>query len=76
MHHAQWLSFIPEVFIKIYVHPPAFHEVRVSAVRRPANLICLQVPLKRFYRFEVSPRLTFDENGYVQDYHADLSLIS
>ncbi|EIN08165.1 glycosyltransferase family 24 protein [Punctularia strigosozonata HHB-11173 SS5] len=44
---AEWLSSIPDVFIKIIIHPPGFREV----------------PLKRFYRFQVLPSLVFDVNG-------------
>ncbi|TBU43432.1 glycosyltransferase family 24 protein [Dichomitus squalens] len=43
----EWLQEIPGVYIEFHVNPTRFHEL----------------PLKRFYRYNLSPRLTFDEYG-------------
>ncbi|KAI1789267.1 glycosyltransferase family 24 protein [Ganoderma leucocontextum] len=43
----EWLQEMPGVYIEFHVNPTRFEEL----------------PLKRFYRYNVSPRLTFDENG-------------
>ncbi|KAF7345254.1 hypothetical protein MSAN_01902000 [Mycena sanguinolenta] len=43
----QWLSHIPDMYIKVYLNPAAHEEI----------------PLKRFYRYALSPSLTFDAEG-------------
>ncbi|THH06125.1 hypothetical protein EW145_g4303 [Phellinidium pouzarii] len=43
----KWLSTVPSVYIQVYLNPGRYSEV----------------PLKRFYRFNLSPSLSFDENG-------------
>ncbi|KAG5641244.1 hypothetical protein DXG03_005668 [Asterophora parasitica] len=43
----QWLSNVPDTFIKIHLHPARHKEM----------------PLKSFYRYSLSPSLSFDENG-------------
>ncbi|KAJ6489844.1 glycosyltransferase family 24 protein [Mycena sanguinolenta] len=43
----QWLSHIPDMYIKVYMNPAAHEEI----------------PLKRFYRYALSPSLTFDADG-------------
>ncbi|EJC97612.1 uncharacterized protein FOMMEDRAFT_171561 [Fomitiporia mediterranea MF3/22] len=43
----EWLSAIPSVYIQVYLNPGVYNEV----------------PLKRFYRFNLPSRLSFDENG-------------
>ncbi|KAF8644943.1 hypothetical protein AX16_008171 [Volvariella volvacea WC 439] len=42
-----WLSALPHVFIEVYLSPARYD----------------QMPLKRFYRFNVHPTLLFDEEG-------------
>ncbi|KAJ7264047.1 glycosyltransferase family 24 protein [Mycena haematopus] len=43
----EWLSHIPDMFIKVYTNPAAHEEI----------------PLKRFYRYALLPSLTFDLDG-------------
>ncbi|KAH8113837.1 UDP-glucose:glycoprotein glucosyltransferase-domain-containing protein [Phellopilus nigrolimitatus] len=43
----EWLSTVPSVFSEVYLNPGRYSEL----------------PLKRFYRFNLSPSLSFDENG-------------
>jgi UDP-glucose:glycoprotein glucosyltransferase len=43
----EWLSHIPDVYVKVYLNPARYNEV----------------PLKRFYRYNLLPFLSFDEDG-------------
>ncbi|OBZ72146.1 UDP-glucose:glycoprotein glucosyltransferase, partial [Grifola frondosa] len=43
----EWLLNIPGVFVELHVNPPRYREV----------------PLKRFYRYNLLPKLSFDEQG-------------
>ncbi|KAJ7078310.1 glycosyltransferase family 24 protein [Mycena belliarum] len=43
----EWLSHIPDMYIKVYTNPALQKEI----------------PLKRFYRYNLRPALTFDKNG-------------
>ncbi|KAL5480943.1 KRE5 [Sanghuangporus weigelae] len=43
----EWLSTIPSVYAQVYVNPGIYSEV----------------PLKRFYRYNLPSKLSFDENG-------------
>ncbi|KAJ7513036.1 glycosyltransferase family 24 protein [Mycena galericulata] len=43
----EWLSHIPDVYIKVYLNPAAHQEI----------------PLKRFYRYTLLPSLAFDADG-------------
>ncbi|KAL5522625.1 hypothetical protein ACEPAG_8642 [Sanghuangporus baumii] len=43
----EWLSTIPSVYAQVYVNPSIYSEV----------------PLKRFYRYNLPSKLSFDENG-------------
>lgn len=45
--HSQWLSSIPGVFIEVRLNPAALSEV----------------PLKRFYRYNLLSKIAFDEDG-------------
>ncbi|QRV75871.1 glycosyltransferase family 24 protein [Ceratobasidium sp. AG-Ba] len=45
----EWLSSIPQTHIHVRLNP---------------SMQQTEMPLKRFYRYNVNPRLTFDENGY------------
>ncbi|KAF8888622.1 UDP-glucose:glycoprotein glucosyltransferase-domain-containing protein [Infundibulicybe gibba] len=42
-----WISNIPDVYIQVYVNPARYSEM----------------PLKRFYRYNLLPKLQFDEEG-------------
>ncbi|KAI9428853.1 UDP-glucose:glycoprotein glucosyltransferase-domain-containing protein [Lactarius indigo] len=44
----EWLSNIPTVTVEFHLQPPEYSEL----------------PLKRFYRYNLIPSLTFDDNGY------------
>ncbi|KZT24849.1 glycosyltransferase family 24 protein [Neolentinus lepideus HHB14362 ss-1] len=44
----EWLSHIGDVFFEVYVHPAGYREI----------------PLKRFYRYNLLPKLSFDANGH------------
>ncbi|KAH9162492.1 UDP-glucose:glycoprotein glucosyltransferase-domain-containing protein [Lactarius sanguifluus] len=44
----EWLSNIPTVTVEFHLQPPEYSEL----------------PLKRFYRYNLAPSLTFDDNGY------------
>lgn len=66
----QWMLYLPSVHVAFYIHPAAYNEVslrRLTLLRafmqRPDH--CIQIPLKRFYRYNLVPTLDFDENGYV-----------
>ncbi|KAJ7130733.1 glycosyltransferase family 24 protein [Mycena crocata] len=43
----EWLSHIPDIYIKVYTNPVTHKEI----------------PLKRFYRYNLLPSLTFDADG-------------
>ncbi|PIL30079.1 hypothetical protein GSI_07656 [Ganoderma sinense ZZ0214-1] len=43
----EWLQEMPGVYIEFHINPTRFEEL----------------PLKRFYRYNIAPRLTFDDNG-------------
>ncbi|TFK82573.1 glycosyltransferase family 24 protein [Polyporus arcularius HHB13444] len=43
----EWISEIPGVYVEFHVNPTKYNEL----------------PLKRFYRYNLLPRLTFDDNG-------------
>ncbi|KAF5378749.1 hypothetical protein D9615_006978 [Tricholomella constricta] len=43
----QWLSNVPDTFIEVHLHPATHTEM----------------PLKNFYRYNLLPSLSFDENG-------------
>ncbi|KAG5636220.1 hypothetical protein H0H81_008754 [Sphagnurus paluster] len=43
----QWLSNVPDTFIEVHLHPARHREM----------------PLKSFYRYNLLPALSFDENG-------------
>ncbi|KAF8812128.1 hypothetical protein BYT27DRAFT_7133469 [Phlegmacium glaucopus] len=43
----EWLSHVPEVFIKIHLNPGHYTDI----------------PLKRFYRYNLIPSLSYDRNG-------------
>ncbi|KAJ6586424.1 glycosyltransferase family 24 protein [Mycena vulgaris] len=43
----EWLSHIPDIYIKVYTNPATHQEI----------------PLKRFYRYTLLPSLTFDADG-------------
>ncbi|TFK38220.1 UDP-glucose:Glyco protein glucosyltransferase-domain-containing protein [Crucibulum laeve] len=44
----RWLANVPDVFIQVYLNPARYADV----------------PLKRFYRYNILPSLTFDNSGY------------
>ncbi|EPQ50934.1 hypothetical protein GLOTRDRAFT_82068 [Gloeophyllum trabeum ATCC 11539] len=43
----EWLSNIDEVYVEVYVHPAGYSDI----------------PLKRFYRYNLTPKLSFDPEG-------------
>ncbi|KAL6299204.1 glycosyltransferase family 24 protein [Sparassis latifolia] len=43
----EWLLNIPEVFVELHINPARYREL----------------PLKRFYRYNLQPRLLYDDNG-------------
>ncbi|KAI5117547.1 hypothetical protein M0805_004373 [Coniferiporia weirii] len=43
----EWLSTVPSVYMQVYMNPGKYSEI----------------PLKRFYRFNLSPSLSFDDSG-------------
>ncbi|KAJ6626996.1 glycosyltransferase family 24 protein [Mycena sp. CBHHK59/15] len=44
----EWLSHIPDIYIKVYTNPAQHQEI----------------PLKRFYRYNLLPSLSFDADGF------------
>ncbi|PPQ88795.1 hypothetical protein CVT25_010481 [Psilocybe cyanescens] len=44
----KWLSNIPDIFIEIHLNPGGYKDI----------------PLKRFYRYNLIPQLTFDKEGH------------
>jgi hypothetical protein len=54
------------MYIKVYTNPATHQEVCFFILRFGIpSLMCLQIPLKRFYRYTLMPSLTFDAHGYV-----------
>ena len=61
----QWLQEMPGVYIEFHINPTRHNEVcqRFSRCIYLINPLHLQLPLKRFYRYNLRPRLEFDESG-------------
>ena len=62
----QWLATIPTVYAEVYLNPARHTEVFLSFFSSiKFSLTREQVPLKRFYRYNLPSSLSFDDNGYV-----------
>lgn len=60
----QWLIRSPGVFVELHVNPPKYKEVRNSVCLLLVLLTLSQLPLKRFYRYNIQAVPEFDDQEY------------